>query len=86
MIKNVEKCVKCSVGTKETRLTMLVTLCYGRHRNHGLKQEADCCKIAAQLTNDDKYKGQNRHTLPFQTATGDEIWVCGYDPSAIHIA
>jgi len=36
--------------------------------------------------NDDKYKGQNRHTLPFQTATDDEIWVCGYDPSATHIA
>ena len=65
-------------GLFTLRLTMLVTLCYGRHRNHGVKQEAECCKISAQLMNGDKYKGHNRHTqLHFQTATG---------PSAIHNA
>jgi hypothetical protein len=30
--------------------------------------------------------GQNRHKLPFQIATGDEIWVYGYEPQKKNIA
>jgi hypothetical protein len=36
-----------------------VDLAYGTHRNHTLKQEADCCKISVPVMNDEeKYKDQ----------------------------
>jgi hypothetical protein len=68
-----------------------VGLTYVTHRNHGLKQEADCCKIRLSWwrtinTPTSNIRLKQAHTPFLQFTTGDEIWVCGYDPQAINIA